>query len=431
MIEISTTTLLIVLILLIALSAFFSASEIGLMTLNRYRLKHLAEKLAGARLAQKLLDRPDRLLGVILLGSNLVNAVASTIATIIILRLYGEEFALVAGFVLGAVLLIFTDLAPKTMAALHPERIAFPSAYVYAVLLKLIYPLVIITNWLANGLLRLIGVRADRTQQEGISTEELRTVVAEAGHLVPRKHQAMLLGLLNLENATVEDIMVPRSDIIAINLDDDWDDILNTITTCQRTRLPVYRGDINNIVGIVHLRRIVTMLSHEELNMENLQLQIREAYFIPDGTSLYQQLINFQNNRRRTALVVNEYGDIQGLVTLEDILEEVVGEFTTGSFISSRNITAQDDGSYLVAGSTHIREINRSLGWNLPTNGPKTINGVIIEYLEMIPEAGTSVMIAQHPIEVTKTQNNAVQLLRIWPAAPTSSANEDTKEKLD
>lgn len=415
MYEIETSTLIIIFLVLIALSAFFSASETGLMTLNRYRLKHLAKKLAGARLAQTLLQRPDRLLGVLLLCSNLVNALASTVATIIILRLYGEDFALAAGFVLGAVLLIFTDLAPKTLAAIRPERVAFPAAYAFTVLLKLFYPLVYASNWLANGLLRLFGVRADKIRHEGISTEELRAVVMEASHLVPRKHQDMLLGLLNLENATVEDIMVPRNEIVALNLDDDWEDILNTITTSHRTRLPVYRSDINNVLGLIHLRRIVTMLSQDELNMENLVLQIREAYFIPDGTSLYQQLLNFQSNRRRTALVVNEYGDIQGLVTLEDILEEVVGEFTTGSFIGSRNITPQVDGSFLVAGNAHIREINRNLGWHLPTDGPKTLNGLILEYMEMIPEAGTSLMIARHPIEIIKTQNNAVQMTRISP----------------
>lgn len=426
--EIETSTLIIIFLVLIALSAFFSASETGLMTLNRYRLKHLAEKLAGARLAQNLLQRPDRLLGVLLLCSNLVNALASTVATIIILRLYGEDFALAAGFVLGAVLLIFTDLAPKTLAAIRPERVAFPAAYAFTVLLKLFYPLVYASNWLANGLLRLFGVRADKIRHEGISTEELRTVVMEASHLVPRKHQDMLLGLLNLENATVEDIMVPRNEIVALNLDDDWEDILNTITTSHRTRLPVYRSDINNVLGLIHLRRIVTMLSQDELNMENLVLQIREAYFIPDGTSLYQQLLNFQSNRRRTALVVNEYGDIQGLVTLEDILEEVVGEFTTGSFIGSRNITPQTDGSFLVAGNAHIREINRNLGWRLPSTGPKTLNGLILEYMEMIPEAGTSLMIARHPIEIIKTQNNAVQMTRISPPLASVAVNE-LKEK--
>ena len=423
MTDIETSTLSITLIVLIAFSAFFSAAETGLMTLNRYRLKHLAKKLAGARLAQTLLQRPDRLLGVLLLCSNLVNALASTVATIVILRLYGEDFALAAGFALGAVLLIFTDLAPKTLAAIRPERVAFPSAFVFTVLLKLLYPLVYASNWLANGLLLLFGVNADKIKQEGISTEELRSVVMEASHLVPRRHQDMLLGLLNLENATVEDIMVPRNEIVALDLDDDWEDILNTITTAHRTRLPVYRGDINNVLGIIHLRRVVTMLSRDELNMENLKLQIRDAYFIPDGTSLYQQLVNFQANKRRTALVVNEYGDIQGLVTLEDILEEVVGEFTTSSFVSSRHITPQDDGSFLVAGTAHIREINRNLGWHLPTDGPRTLNGLIVEYMEIIPEAGTSLMIARHPIEIIKTQNNTVQMTRISSAMPLVAAN--------
>lgn len=428
--NISTSTLFILLAVLIAFSAFFSGSETGLMSLNRYRLKHLADsKHRGARLAQALLRRPDRLLGLILLGNNFVNIFASAIATIIALRLFGEPGIAIATGLLTIVLLIFAELAPKTLAALKPERIAFPAAYIYTPLLKFMYPVVYIVNWLANGVLRLLGVRMDKIKHEGISTEELRTVVMEASHLVPRKHQDMLLGLLNLENATVEDIMVPRNEIVALDLDDDWDDILNTITTAHRTRLPVYRSDINNVLGVIHLRRVVTMLSHDELNMENLKQQIREAYFIPDGTSLYQQLVNFQANKRRTALVVNEYGDIQGLVTLEDILEEVVGEFTTTSHISSRNITPQDDGTFLVAGNAHIREINRNLGWHLPTDGPKTLNGLILEHMEMIPESGTSLMIARHPIEIIKTQNNAVQMTRISPPLVSVVASEGTKDK--
>lgn len=428
--SISTSTLFILLFVLIALSAFFSASETGLMTLNRYRLKHLADnKHRGARLAQALLRRPDRLLGLILLGSNFINTAASAIATVIALRFFDDTGIAVATGLLAMALLVFTDLAPKTLAALRPERVAFPSAYVFTVLLKIFYPAVYVVNWMANGLLQLFGVRADKIKHEGASVEELRTVVMEASHLVPRRHQAMLLGLLNLEKASVEDIMVPRNEIVALDLDDDWDDILNTITTAHRTRLPVYRGDINNVLGIIHLRRIVTMLSRDELNMENLKQQIREAYFIPDGTSLYQQLVNFQANKRRTAMVVNEYGDIQGLVTLEDILEEVVGEFTTSSFVSSRNITPQDDGSFLVAGTAHIREINRNLGWQLPNDGPKTLNGLILEYMEIIPEAGTSVMIARHPIEIIKTQNNAVQMTRISPPLVSAVANEGMKDK--
>jgi Mg2+/Co2+ transporter CorB len=420
--DISTGLLLTLLTILILFSAFFSSSETGLMSLNRYRLKHMAEKgHRGARLAQALLERPDRLLGLILLGNNFVNILASALATIIALRVFGEAGLAIATGVLTMVVLIFAEVAPKTLAALHPERIAFPAAYIYTPLLKILYPLVYLINIMANSLLRLFGVNPETIEQEGVSVEELRAVVMETSQLVPQKHQDMLLGILSLEDATVEDIMVPRNEISAIDLDEDWDDIMDQLTTVQRTRLPVYRGDINNIIGIIHMRRVIRLMAQGALTREDFEAEIRDAYFIPETTSLYQQLNNFQANKRRSAMAVDEYGDIQGLVTLEDILEEVVGEFTTASPLNSKNIHAEDDGSFLISGSTHIREINRALGWNLPMDGPKTLNGLILEHMEIIPEPGTSLMIARHPIEVTKTQNNAVQMTRIRPAIPVPS----------
>ncbi len=427
--EISTSSLFILLGLLILLSGFFSSSETGLMSLNRYRLKHLAEKgNRGARLAQKLLERPDRLLGLILLGNNFVNILASAIATVLALRHFGEAGIAIATGLLTFVILIFAEVAPKTVAALYPERIAFPAAYIYTPLLKAIYPLVYMVNIMANTLIKLIGIHPEKTAVDGVSPEELRSVVMETSHLVPQKHQDMLLGILNLESATVDDIMVPRSEITALDLDESWEDILEDITNCQRTRLPVYRSDINNIVGIIHIRRVINLLTRNELTPETFEGQIREAYFIPEGTSLYQQLINFQKNKRRTALTVDEYGDIQGLVTFEDILEEVVGEFTTTSPISNNSITPQDDGSYLITGNMHIREINRSLNIALPTKGPKTFNGLILEHLEAIPAPGTSVLIAHHPIEVTKTQNNAVQVARLMPSLLIDETETDSSE---
>lgn len=406
------------------------------MSLNRYRLKHLADKgIRGAKLARRLLNRPDRLLGLILLGNNFVNILAATLATIIAIRIFGEAGPLIATIILTAVVLIFAEVAPKTLAALHPERIAFPAAFIYTPLLKLLYPLVFMVNLIANTLLKLVGVRPDMVNDDGVSPEELRTVVMETSNLIPQKHQDMLLGILNLEHALVEDIMVPRSEITAIDLDDDWEDILEQLTACQRTRLPFYRGDINNILGIIHMRRIINLLTHDRLNRENLVRQIREPYFIPTGTSLYQQLINFQLNKRRTALAVDEYGDIQGLVTLEDILEEVVGEFTTASPLNNQNFHPQDDGSYLISGNTHIREINRTLGWNLPIDGPRTLNGLILEHMEIIPEPGTSLMIARHPIEIIKTQNNAVQMTRVGDVRPRKNdmelASETTQQTPD
>jgi len=427
--HLSDGTLYIILGLLILLSAFFSSSETGLMSLNRYRLKFLAEKGSrGAKLALRLLKRPDRLLGLILLGNNFVNILASAIATILALRHFGEAGIAIATGLLTFVVLIFAEVAPKTLAALHPERIAFPAAFVYVPLLKALYPLVFIVNIIANTLLKLVGVHPEKTQSAGVSVEELRSVVMEANQLVPQKHQDMLLGLLNLEHATVDDIMVPRNEITAVDLNESWDDIIDDLTTCQRTRLPVYRDDINNTLGIIHLRRVINLLSRNELTKENFETQIREAYFIPEGTSLYQQLINFQKNKRRTALAVDEYGDIQGLVTLEDILEEVVGEFTTDSPINNNNIIAQDDGSYLISANTHIREINRSLDITLPTDGPKTLNGLILEHLQSIPTTGTSLLIANHPVEVIKTLNNAVQMARLMPSL---SQDESTADDID
>jgi len=429
--HISSSALFITLGLLILLSAFFSSSETGLMSLNRYRLKYLAEKgNRGAKLARQLLERPDRLLGLILLGNNFVNILASAIATILALRYFGEAGIAIATGLLTFIILIFAEVAPKTLAALHPERIAFPAAYIYTPLLKTIYPLVYIVNSIANTLLRLFGVNPENSETEGVSVEELRSVVMETSTRVPQKHQDMLLGLLNLEHATVDDIMVPRNEITALNLNENWDDIIDDLTTCQRTRLPVYRDDINNIVGVIHMRRVINLLSRNELTVENLEQQIRDAYFIPEGTSLYQQLLNFQKNKRRTALAVDEYGDLQGLVTLEDILEEVVGEFTTDSPVNNNNIINQDDGSFLIAANTHIREINRSLNLTLPTDGPKTLNGLILEYLQSIPTTGTSLLIADHPVEVIKTQNNAVQMARLMPRLNTEKNDSelDTNE---
>lgn len=273
-----------------------------------------------------------------------------------------------------------------------------------------------------------MGVNPEKSTHDGVSVEELRSVVMETSQRVPQKHQDMLLGLLNLEYASVDDIMVPRNEITGLDLNESWDEIIDDLTTCQRTRLPVYRDDINNVIGIIHMRRVINLLTRNELTPDNLENQIRDAYFIPEGTSLYQQLINFQKNKRRTALTVDEYGDVQGLVTLEDILEEVVGEFTTDSPINNSNIIKQNDDSHLIAGNTHIREINRTLNISLPTQGPKTLNGLILEHLQSIPTTGTSFLIAHHPIEVTKTQNNAVQMARIMPSLkPENNKPDETR----
>lgn len=402
---------------LIALSAFFSGSETALMTINRYRLRHMANSgHRAARIANQLLERPDRLIGVILLGNNFVNIAASSIATIIGLRLFGEAGLAAAMGVLTFVILIFAEVTPKTLAALHPERIAFPASYVYWVLLRLVYPLVWVVNLLANGVLRLLGVSPEDAAEHSLSSEELRTVVAETGAMIPQRHQRMLLSILDLEKATVEDIMVPRNEIVGIDLDDEATDILEALRHSQHTRLPLFEGSIEELRGIVHLRNVLGMAADDgPLDKQRLRDVAREPYFIPEGTPLNQQLLNFQNQKRRIGFVVDEYGDIQGLVTLEDILEEIVGEFTTDPATRIRNVFLDEDGSYLVDGTVTVRSLNRTMGWKLPTSGPRTLNGLILETLEYIPTPGTTLTLKNYLLEITKTQANAVKTVRVRP----------------
>lgn len=414
--EIPLSVLFTTLVVLILLSAFFSSSETAMMSLNRYRMKHLAAaKHAGAMRASALLDRPDRFIGLVLLGNNFVNILASAVATVIGLRLYGEAGIAIATGVLTLIILIFAEVTPKTLAALHPERIAYPAALIYAPLLKILYPLVWAVSAMANALIRLLGVRSQDTAMQQLSREELRTVLNEAGALISRRHQQMLLGILDLEKVTVEDIMVPRADIVGIDLEEDWEIIRNTLAESQHTRLPVYRDDINNVVGILHLRNIAHLVANRELTKEAIAKVAREPYYVPEGTSLHSQLLAFQKEKRRIGLVVDEYGEVNGLVTLEDILEEIVGEFTTDAASSIADVYPQTDGSFLVAGSAALRDLNRAMHWKLPIKGPKTLNGLILEYLEAIPEPGTSIMIAGYPIEIVQTAENAVKVARILP----------------
>ncbi len=402
---------------LIILSGFFSGSETGLMTLNRYRLRHLAKaKHAGAVRAQRLLERPDRLIGLILLGNNFVNILASAVATVIGLRLFGEAGIAIATGALTLVILIFSEVAPKTLAALHPERFAFPAAFIYVPLLKLLYPLVWVINKIANGLLKLIGVSPEQGDGHALSSEELRTVVMEAGAMIPKRHQKMLLNLLDLEKATVEDIMIPRSEVIGIDFTDDMEEITDLITHTQYTRLPVYEESVDNMIGILHLRNVLPLLKRGGMTHADLRGAVHEPYYIPEGTSLNRQLLNFQRESRRTGLVVDEYGDIQGLVVLEDILQEIVGEFTTDPSAFSKDITPQEDGSFLVDAGAGVRDINRTLHVELPTSGPKTLNGLILEHMEDIPEAGTSLLLAGYPIDIVQTKDNAVKTIRIHPS---------------
>ncbi|MDH3560046.1 MAG: HlyC/CorC family transporter [Gammaproteobacteria bacterium] len=423
--DIPLSVLLIALFFLILLSAFFSGSETGLMTLNRYRLRHLAEKgHPGARRAERLLRRPDRLIGLILLGNNFVNISASMLATLIALRVLGEAGIAIAAGLLTLVVLIFAEVAPKTLAALHPERIAFPAAYIYTPLLKVLYPLVWLVNLLANTLLKRLGVSTDESGSTALSHEELRTVVIEAGAMIPARHQEMLLNLMDLEKVTVEDIMVPRNDITGIDIDDDWEAITKQLSDSQYTRLPLYRDDIDQVIGILHMRDVLPLLNREELDRVALRRIVREPYFIPKTTSLNRQLLNFQREKRRIGFAVDEYGDIQGLVTVEDILEEIVGEFTTDPATHFDDIISQPDGTWLVDGSVNIRALNSALNMQLPTDGPKTLNGLITEYLEMIPDADTSLLLDQHPVDIIQIKENMVKTARIHPALPETGEQE-------
>lgn len=417
--ELSLPGLFIALLILIALSAFFSGSETALLTMNRYRLKHLAERgHRGARLAQRLLERPDRLIGLILLGNNFVNIMASSLATVIALRLGGEAAIGFAAGLMTLVILIFAEVAPKTYATLHPERLAFPSAHVYRPLLTLLYPIVWFVNLFTNGILRLIGIVPEGAPPADLSREELRTVVSEAGAMIPERSRTMLLAILDLENATVEDIMIPRNEIEGIDLQDSEDEILQTIRNTSYTRLPLYDGSIDNVVGVLHARNALHAMLEHGLDKTSLREIAREPYFVPEGTPLYQQMLNFQRTKQQVGLVVDEYGDFMGLITMTDLLEEIVGEFTTDPFDSLPEIHRAEDGSLLVDGSISLRDLNRALRWELPTDGPKTLNGLILEYMETIPEPGTSLKLSGHPLEIIQTADNGVRTVKIVPTPP-------------
>jgi len=413
--DIPLSALIGLLVFLIIFSGFFSGSETGLMSLNRYRLRHLADNNhRGAKAALRLLAKPERLIGVILLGNNLVNILAASIGTLIGYRLYGDKGAVISPFVLTALVLIFSEVTPKTLAALQPERYALPATYALEPLLKLLYPIVWLTNQASHLIFRLLGISALQASHYDLSTEELRIVVNEAGTVIPQRHQQMLLNILDLEKITVEDIMIPRNEIVGIDMEDDWESIATQISESQHTKLPVYEGDINRIIGFLHLRKALRLFQKiETANKESLRALVREAYFVPEATPLNTQLLNFQREKRRIGLVVDEYGDILGLITLEDLLEEIVGEFTTDPAAQNTDIHRLDDGSYLVDGGTSIRELNRTLEWNLPTDGPKTLNGLIIEYLEQIPEPGTSLRLAGYPMEIVQTSSNSIKTVRI------------------
>lgn len=415
--SIPTSTLFSILAVLLLVSAFFSASETAMMAINRYRLKHQADQgFKGARLTLALLNQTDKLLGVILLGNNLVNTGAATLATIIAIRLFGqgEIILFTATSLLTFFILVFSEVTPKVIGASYPERIAYPASFVLTPLLKLAYPIVWFVNLFVQGLLKLLRIKP--RQEEGgnmLGLEELRTVVLESAKLLPKEHRRILLNILGLESITVDDVMTPRSQIEAIDLADEPERISQQIATSHHTRLLVYEGSLDRIVGILHVRRVLHALTSGEFSLDAVREILQEPYFVPAGTPLFKQLRQFQENQKRLALVVDEYGELQGLVSMEDLLEEMVGEFTTQAPAQTGWLRQMEDGSWLVEGTALVRQINRKLGLEFPLDGPKTLNGLLLEYLEDIPEAGVSVKIGDIPIEIVQTQDRAVKVARI------------------
>ena len=404
------STLLIILVFLIFLSAFFSGSEIGMMSINRYKLRYLVKKnnLQAIRVNQ-MLSRPDRLLSVVLIGNTLANIVASTIATLIGQRFYGDVGVAVATVLLTLVVLVFAEMTPKTLAAIYPQQVAFAASLPLKIMQWIFAPLVQTISLISNGILRLFGISINRMQKEALTGEELRSVVHEAGGLMPVEHKSMLISLLDLEQATVEDIMVPKADIVGIDLEQPWMQLLEQLETAQHTRLPLFRGSIDNLVGMIHARDILNLALENKLNIDSFLNSADPPYFIPEATPLNIQILNFRKMKRRSCFVVDEYGDILGLVTMEDILEEIVGEFTTDIAALSRDITPQDDGSVIVDASLSLRHLNRMMSWSLPLIGPRTLSGLIIEYLGYIPPAESCLSIESYRIEILKVSDNTIK----------------------
>ncbi len=416
--EPSLTMLLVSFGLLIVASAYFSSSETGMMSLNRYRLKHLARNdHAGANRASKLLETPDKLIGVILIGNNFVNFLAASIATTIAIQIFGEPSPLITAVVLTLVVLIFAEVTPKTIAALYPEKIAYPSSLILILLLKILYPVVWVVNVVSNALVRVLGFNSESDDShQQLSAEELRTVVYESGERLPRRRQGMLLNILDLEHVTVNDILVPRNEILGIDIEDDIDEILSLIGSSQHTRMPVYKKEMDNLIGILHLRSVGKLIRLETVNKAAILRETIEPYYIPESTPLHIQLSKFQRKKLRMAVVVDEYGAIKGLVTLEDILEEIVGEFTTDLADSSKDFHEQQDGSFLIDGSTSVRDINRVLSWDLDASGAKTLNGLLTEMLQSIPDSSVGIRLEGYFAEIVQVQDNVIRTVKMWRA---------------
>lgn len=398
------------------MAAFFAATEIGMMSINRYKLKYLVKQNNKQAIrVNQIISRPDLLLSVVLIGNTLANIVASTITTLIGQHVYGHAGVVIATALLTLVILVFAEMIPKTFAALHPQKVAFITSLPLMILQWIFAPLVYLSSFISNSILRLFKVSIDKVQKDSLTGEELRTVVHEAGGLLPVEHKSMLISLLDLETATVEDIMIPKAEIVGINLEQPWLQLLEQLETAQHTRLPLYRDSIDNLVGMIHVRDVLNLALENKLDMNSFLHAADPPYFIPEATPLNIQILNFRKMKRRSSFVVDEYGDIQGLVTMEDILEEVVGEFTTDVAALSRDIIPQSDGSVIVDAGLTLRNLNRLMGWQLPMIGPKTLNGLIVEYLGYIPPPDSCVKIENYKIEILKVSENAIKGVKMFP----------------
>ncbi|MGZ5052008.1 MAG: HlyC/CorC family transporter [Methylobacter sp.] len=403
-----------ILVLMLILSAFFAGSETALMSLNRYRLKHLVKlKHPGAEKAQKLLQRPDHLLGLMLLGNIFINNFAASLATVIAIKLYTDDESVIATStgILTIVMLICSEVTPKTLAAIKPEPLAFPAAWIYTPLLKILYPVVWFINLFVNLLLRVIGIDIKKSRHDSLNKDELKSIISDAESLMPVRYQKMLMGILDLESATVEDIMTPRNEIVGIDLESSIEEIIDRIKNSPHTRLPVYKTSIDRIIGFIHLRKILAEINHEDFDKQTIINNLDKPSFIPESTPVHNQMHRFKHEKIRIGLVVDEYGDVQGLVTLDDLLQEIVGELITDDIA----VRMQSDGSCLVDANITIRELNRIMQWALPTEGPKTLNGLIIEFMETIPETGTSIKLHDYPLEIIRRDETSVKLVKFLP----------------
>lgn len=423
--HVSTSTLIIILVIMVVVSAYFSASETGMMTLNRYRLRHLSKQgNRAARRVEKLLRRPDRLISLVLIGNNLVNIMASALATIVGIRLYGNAGVAIATGVLTFVVLIFAEVMPKTIAALYPERVAFPSSVLLAPLQKIMLPLVWLLNTITRGLMRLCGIRGNVHSSDAVSKDELRSIVNESHSQISRRNQDMLISVLDLEKVTVSDIMVPRNEVVGIDINDDWKSIMRQLTHSPHGRIVLYRQSLDDAIGMLRVREAYRLMTEKkEFNKENLLRAADEIYFIPEGTPLNVQLVKFQRNKEKVGMIVDEYGDIQGLVTVEDILEEIVGDFTTSMSPSlAEEVNPQSDGSVLIDGSANVRELNKAFNWSLPIEA-RTINGMLLEELEEIPQVDAQVRVGNYLIDVLDVQENMIKRVRVTPILPDNQAS--------